>query len=87
MKNMTLKRNDCKNVQNRKRVNIRRSFPSTVSNKKTHLADFEICVFRVYLRNHLSCKKSYFHLFTSLSEELSDEKNNFSNLVTKSADI
>ena len=26
----------------------------TVSNKKTHLADFERCVFAVYLRNHLS---------------------------------
>ena len=25
---------------------------TTVSNKKTHLAVFETCVFRVYLRNH-----------------------------------
>ena len=37
----------------------------TMSNKKTHLADFETCVFRVYLRNHLSyiylhpCLKSF----------------------------
>ena len=30
----------------------------TVSNKKTHLAVFETCVFRVHLRNH----KSYLHL-------------------------
>ena len=29
----------------------------TVSNKKTHLPDFETFVFRVYLRNHLSYKK------------------------------
>ena len=29
----------------------------TVSNKKTHLADFETCVFRVYLRKPLSYKK------------------------------
>ena len=29
----------------------------TVSNKKTHLAVFETCLFRVYLRNHLSYKK------------------------------
>ena len=28
----------------------------TVSNKKTHLADFETYVFRIFLRNHLSCK-------------------------------
>ena len=27
---------------------------NTGSNKKTHLADFETCVFRIYLRNHLS---------------------------------
>ena len=32
----------------------------TVSNKKTHLAVFGTCVFRVYLRNHLSYKKVIF---------------------------
>ena len=31
----------------------------TVSNKNTNLADFETCVFRGYLRNHLSYKKHY----------------------------
>ena len=31
----------------------------TVSNKNTHLADFETCVFRGYLRNHLSYKKVF----------------------------
>ena len=31
----------------------------TVSNKNTHLADFEACVFRGYLRNHLSYKKVF----------------------------
>ena len=46
----------------------------TVNIKKTHLAVFETCVFRLYLRNHLSYKKSYFYLFASLSGELSDEK-------------
>ena len=49
----------------------------TVSNKNTHLANFETCVFRGYLRNHLSYKKSFWHLFESLSEELSDEKRIF----------
>ena len=29
----------------------------TVSNKNTHLADFGTCVFRGYLRNHLSYKQ------------------------------
>ena len=39
----------------------------TVSNKKTHLADFEICVFRVYLRNQLSYKKViYIYLYPFL---------------------
>ena len=47
---------------------------NTVSNIKKHLADFDTCVFRVYLRKHLTYKKSYFHLFASLSEELSDQK-------------
>ena len=35
----------------------------------------------------LEVKKSYLHLFASLSKELSDEKKNFSNSVTKSTDI
>ena len=39
----------------------------TVSNKKTHLAVFETCVFRVYLRNHLSYKiVFYIHLHPRL---------------------
>ena len=38
-------------------------------NNKTHLPFFEISVFRVYLRNHLS-----YNLFASLSEEISDGK-------------
>ena len=45
----------------------------TVSNKNTYPS----CTHGVYLRNHLSYKKSYFHLFASLSEELSDEKTFF----------
>ena len=32
------------------------SYP-TVSNKKTQIAVFETCVFRLYLRNHLNSKK------------------------------
>ena len=32
-------------------------FRYAVSNKNTHLADFETCVFRGYFRNHLSYKK------------------------------
>ena len=47
--------------------------------KKTHLADFETCVFCVYLRNHLGYKKVIYNLFASLCEELSDEKKNSSN--------
>ena len=35
------------------------SYRSTVSNKNTHLADFETCLFRGYLRNHLSCRKVF----------------------------
>ena len=35
----------------------------------------------------LELQKSYFHLFASLSKELSDEKRIFPNSVTKSADI
>ena len=31
----------------------------TVSNKNTHLADFETCVFRGYIRNQLSYKKVF----------------------------
>ena len=45
----------------------------TVSDKNTHLADFETCVFRGYLRNHLSYKKSCVQLFASFTKELSDE--------------
>ena len=32
----------------------------TVSNKNIHLPVFEICVFRGYLRNHLSSKKVFY---------------------------
>ena len=35
----------------------------TVSNKKTNLPDFETCVFRVYLRNHLSYKKLFTFIY------------------------
>ena len=35
-------------------------YGSTVSNKNTHLADFETCVFRGYLRNHLSYEKNVY---------------------------
>ena len=41
----------------------------TVSNKKTHLAVFETCVFRVTTW----ATKMFLHLFASSSEELSDE--------------
>ena len=58
--------------------------PYTVSNKNTHLADFETCAFRGYFWNHLSYKKV---LFASLSKELSDKIKNFWNPVTKSANI
>ena len=34
-------------------------FRYAVSNKNTHLADFETCVFRVYLRNQFSHKKVF----------------------------
>ena len=45
-----------------------------MSNKETHLADFETRVFRTYLWNHLSY--IFFNQLASLSEELSnsDEK-------------
>ena len=59
---------------------------SIVSNKKTHLADFETCTFRVYLWNHLSYKR----LFTSICILVWRAfwwKSDFWNLVTKSADI
>jgi len=43
------------------------SFAVTVSNKNTSLADFETCVFRVYLRNHLSYRKViYIYLHSCL---------------------
>ena len=49
-----------------------------MSNKKTHLADFETCVFRVYLRNGLSYKKvNYIYLHPRLKTFQ----------ITKSADI
>ena len=39
----------------------------TVSTKKTHLANFETCVFRVYLWKHLSYKKNiYIYLHSCL---------------------
>ena len=41
--------------------------------KKTHLADFENCVFRIYLSKKLELQKSFLHLFASLSEELLDK--------------
>ena len=55
-------------------INFSRTCRITVSNKNTHLADFETCVFRGYLRNHLSSKKVFLYLFASLSEEFSDKK-------------
>ena len=53
------------------------SISCTVSNKKTHLAGFETCVFRVYLRNIYlhPCLQSF------------QIKKNFSNPVSKSAEI
>ena len=44
----------------------------TVSNKYTHLADFETCVFRVYPRNHLSYKKVIYIYLNPC--QLSDEE-------------
>ena len=55
----------------------------TVSNKNTHLVDFEPCAFREYLQKHLSYKK----FFSSICIRAFRWKNNFSNPVTKSADI
>ena len=58
----------------------------TVSNKNKHLADFETCVFRGYLRNTWAIKK----LFTSICILVWRAfwwKSDFWNLVTKSADI
>ena len=54
-------------------------FSVTVSNKNTHLPVFEIvnmCFSRVS-PEPLELQKSYFHLFASLSEELSVEKRIF----------
>ena len=44
------------------------------SNKKTHLADFTICVFRVYLRNHLSYKKKSIYLFAFCTDRIFDSQ-------------
>ena len=52
-------------------------YVSAVSNKNTHLPVFEICVFRLYLQNHLRYKKRFFLLFASLSKKLSNEKRIF----------
>ena len=58
----------------------------TVSNKNTHLPAFEVCVFRVNLRNHLSYKKViHIYLYTYLKGFQMKKK--ISNPVTKSADI
>ena len=46
---------------------------ATVSNKNTHQAVFETCLFRLYLR----LQKSFSHLFASFSEKFSDEKRVF----------
>ena len=62
-------------------------FTSTVSNKNTNLPVFEICVFLHISPEPLKLQKSYLHLFAFLSEELSDEKNNFWYSVTKSGNI
>ena len=59
---------------------------STVSNKNTHLAAFETCVFRVYLRNHLSYKK-VIHVYQHPCLKSFQIIANFSNPATKSADI
>ena len=56
-----------------------------MSNKNTHLADFETSVFRGYLRNHLSYKKViyiYLHPCRKSFQMKKDLKP-----VTKSADI
>ena len=59
---------------------------TTVSNKNTHLANFETCVFRGYLRNRLSYKNVlYIYLHPCLKSF--QMKNNFWNPVSKSADI
>ena len=60
-------------------------FYDTVSNKKTHLAVFETCVFSHISPEPLELQKSYLHLFISLPEEHSEKK--FSIPVTKPADI
>ena len=41
-------------------VNTDRVRCYTVSNKNTHLADFETCVFRGYLQHHLSYEKVFY---------------------------
>ena len=43
---------------------------STVSNKETHLAVFETCVFRVYLGNHLRLElQNFFGCFKNQVNE------------------
>ena len=58
----------------------------TVSYKNTHLAVIETCVFRVYLRNHLTYKKLIF-IYSYPCLKSFQMKKEFSNPVTKSADI
>ena len=38
---------------------------STMGNKKTHLADFETCIFRVYLRNHYKKVIFFIHILVT----------------------
>ena len=59
---------------------------STISNKKYILPVFEISVFRVHLRNHLSCKKVIF-IYLHPCLKTFQMKKNFWSPVTKSADI
>ena len=42
--------------------------------KKTHLADFETCVFLRISPEPIELQNIFLHLFTSLSEQLSDKK-------------
>ena len=59
---------------------------ATVRNKNTHLPVFEVCVFRVYLWNHLNYEKFiYIYLHSCLKSF--QMKKYFSNPVTKSTDI
>ena len=47
---------------------------TAVGNEKTHLALFETCVFLRISPELRELRKIYYHLFASLSEEVSDEK-------------